>query len=356
MATSKIIICLDGTGNDPEDAVQESTKDGSLEDNNISNVLKLHLLAGGKLNNAQNNPGQQTYYYSGVGTRGTVFRRTLASIFAKLAPKLILREAYNDLCTNYKAGDEIFIFGFSRGAAIARMLASKISKEGVKAHKPKIKFLGVWDTVASIGKPNLDDNTRPISDVVFEDGTISDAIENAAHLVAIDETRKAFRPILMNVTNRAEEIWFAGVHSDVGGGYNLDGLSDISLEFMMKRASQHGLTFSKPSEIDYMNLEGDQDEIIEEVDVAIKPDIEADIHEHVRDGKIAALTLAPRKVCKVVDDRPSDDHLPIIHHSVLKRFKAISSYQPPNLRGLRHYVIDENDSLEEHGGLEDYEC
>jgi uncharacterized protein (DUF2235 family) len=97
MANSKIIICLDGTGNDPEDAVQESTKDGRLEDDNISNVLKLHLLAGGKLNNAQDNAGQQTYYYSGVGTKGTVFRRTLASIFAKLSitnPPMIIYPSF----------------------------------------------------------------------------------------------------------------------------------------------------------------------------------------------------------------------------------------------------------------------
>ena len=354
MENSKIIICLDGTGNDPEDAVQESEKDGRLEDDSISNVLKLHLLAGGKLNNFQVNPRQQTYYYSGVGTRGTIFRRTLASLFAKLAPKRILKEAYNDLCENYKKGDQIFIFGFSRGAAIARMLASKISDEGINAHKSKIKFLGVWDTVASFGKPNLDDNTRPISDVVFENGTIAHAIENAVHLVAIDETRKAFRPILMNVSNRVEEVWFAGVHSDIGGGYNLDGLSDISLEFMIKRASHCGLTFLESGEIDYNNLEGEKEKLIEEIDVAIKPDINTDIHEHVRDGKLAALTLAPRKICKVVDDKPTADHPPIIHHSVIRRHKVISSYQPSNLHGLKHYVIDENDNLKEYGGLEDY--
>ena len=85
MANSKIMICLDGTGNDPEDAVQEPGKDGRLADDGISNVLKLHLLAGGKLNNAQSNPRQQSYYYSGVGTRGTIFRRTLASLFARLS-------------------------------------------------------------------------------------------------------------------------------------------------------------------------------------------------------------------------------------------------------------------------------
>lgn len=354
MENSKIIICLDGTGNDPEDAVQESGKDGTIEDDGISNVLKLHLLAGGKLNNFQNNPGQQTYYYSGVGTRGTFFRRTLASLFAKLSPKLILKEAYNDLCENYKEGDEIFIFGFSRGAAIARMLACKISDKGIKEYNPKIKLLGVWDTVASIGMPNLDDNTRPISDVVFENGTIANAIENAVHLVAIDETRKAFRPVLMNVSDKIEEIWFAGVHSDVGGGYFLDGLSDISLEFMMKRGAHFGLTFWQSSQIDYNNLEGKKDERIEEIDVAIKPDISTDIHEHVRDGKLAALTLKGRIICKVADDKPSDDHLPIIHHSVMRRCKAVSSYKPSNLRGIRHYLIDENDNLKEYGGFEDY--
>lgn len=176
------------------------------------------------------------------------------------------------------------------------------------------------------------------------------------HLVAIDETRKAFRPVLMNVSNKIEEIWFAGVHSDVGGGYYLDGLSDISLEFMIKRASHYGLTFFQSSQIDFNNLEGKKDEQIEEIDVAIKPDINTNIHKHVRDGKLAALTLAARKICKVVDDKPSDYHLPIVHHSVMKRCKVLSSYQPSNLRGSRHYVIDENDSLNEYGGLEDYEC
>jgi len=355
MENSKIIICLDGTGNDPEDAVQNIGKDGKPEDDSISNVLKLHLLAGGKLDNSQVNPRQQTYYYSGVGTRGSIFRRTLSSLFAKTEPEQIQNEAYNDLCNAYKKGDEIFIFGFSRGAAIARMLACKIEKKGVNGYTPKIKLLGVWDTVAAMGKPNLDDNTRPISDVLFENDTISGAVENAVHLVSIDETRKAYRPTLMNVSDRVEEIWFAGVHSDIGGGYNLDGLSDITLEFMMRRISQFGINFIQPGNIDYKHLGGDEDEVIELSDVAIKPDLFTKIHEHIRNAVLTKLTLAPREICKVVDDKPSSDHLPIIHHSVMERCKAISTYRPEKLGGLCHYVMDENDYLKEYGGLKDYD-
>ena len=354
MENKNIVICLDGTGNDPEDAVQEVGKDGNIEDDNISNVLKLHLLMGGKLNNQQTNKTQQCFYYSGVGTSGTIFRRTLASMFANFEPKWIRKEAYEDLCENYKDGDNIFIFGFSRGAAIARMLASEISKKGIREHKPKIKFLGVWDTVASMGIPNLDDNTRPISDVVFEDGIISEAIENAVHLVAIDETRKAFRPVLMNASDRVEEVWFTGVHSDIGGGYRLDGLSDITLEFMIRRASKYGLNFIQVSDIDFSNLGGEKDEVIDESDVVIRPDIEADIHKHMRSEKISELTLAPRRVCTVIGNEPSNENLPIIHYSVLERHKKKPSYKPDNLLGIKHYVIDKNDTLSKYDGLESY--
>jgi len=134
MARKRILICLDGTGNDPRDAVQEVDKKGQVEDDNISNVLKLHLLAGGRLDEQRMNPSQVSLYYSGVGTRGTIFRRALASAFARFEPGRIQKEAYEDLCDHYEPGDEIFIFGFSRGAAIARMLAVQIAQEGVMVH------------------------------------------------------------------------------------------------------------------------------------------------------------------------------------------------------------------------------
>ena len=276
-----------------------------------------------------------------------------SSLFNKLWVVESLSEG--DLCENYKDGDEIFIFGFSRGAAIGRMLACKIFEKGINEHIPKIKFVGVWDTVASIGVPNLKDSSRPISDCVFENGTIAENIVKAVHLIAIDETRKAFRPVLMNISDRVEEVWFAGVHSDVGGGYRLDGLSDVSLAFMMKRAVKEGLCFISEDEIEYANLKGEKGEVIEKEDVAVKPDLKTKVHEHKRDGKKAALTLAPRNIVKVLKDKPTSDHIPVIHHSVIERCKIKPGYRPRNLVGVKHIVLDKDDTLKEYGGLENHE-
>ncbi len=357
MAAKRILICLDGTGNDPSDAKQKVDKEGKMEDDNISNVLKLHLLAGGRLDNVQLNAAQHSYYYSGVGTRGTIFRRALASAFARLEPKLILKDAYDDLCGHYQVGDELFIFGFSRGAAIARRLASQISREGVVVgrvkHEPHIKMLGVWDTVAAIGVPNLDDSEQPVSDVVFENGTIADKIDHAFHLAAVDETRLAFRPTLMNFSPRVSEIWFPGVHSDVGGGYRLSGLSDLALKFMMDKARDHGVAFIQPSAIAPAALSQGKHKIDLE-DVAAAPDARDRLHVHVRDEKVASVTLKPRNIHVTVGDKPSADRLPILHHSVIERIKGDSSYRPVNLKELKHQVLHADGSLTQHGGLEEF--
>lgn len=356
MAPKKILICLDGTGNDPADAEQKPEKTGQLEDDSISNVLKLHLLAGGQLNsNTQPKLGQMSFYYSGVGTRGTIFQRALGSAFANFEPHWIRTEAYNDLCRTYETGDKIYIFGFSRGAAIARMLASHIAKEGLVLQQGRqqvnIAMVGVWDTVASFGKPNLHDSEQPISDVVFENGTIAQNIEKAYHLVAVDETRLAFRPTLMNASERVTEIWFPGVHSDVGGGYRRDGLSDVALSFMIDRARAHGIQFTEASAIDFARISSDTKATIELDDVEIRPDPLGHLHEHRRDEKIASITLKSRRICVNVNDQPSG-HLPLLHHSVVERIKGDTRYRPSNLKGVKHRVLQPDGTVTEHGGLE----
>ena len=93
----------------------------------------------------------------------------------------------------------------------------------------------VFDTVASIGWPNLDTTQRLQTDVVFEDGhTLPSGFKKALHLVALDEQRLAFRPTLINHDGRTLEIWLPGVHSDVGGGYRKDGMGDLGLTLMIK--------------------------------------------------------------------------------------------------------------------------
>ena len=100
-----ILICFDGTSNDPSDANEENSKS---EDNSISNVLKLHLLAGGDLENrAGPLQGQESYYYSGVGTRGrTRIRRLLSAGLAIREPKLIRKAAKTDLAKTTNQGTE----------------------------------------------------------------------------------------------------------------------------------------------------------------------------------------------------------------------------------------------------------
>ncbi|SMN10982.1 Peptidoglycan binding domain protein [uncultured Candidatus Thioglobus sp.] len=336
---TKLIFCFDGTCNDPAD-VGDFFNDGS-----ISNILKLHALFGGIMSppNTKNpeTPEQRSFYYSGIGTRGSWLRQKINAAFSPPSADMedIISEAKEDLEKNFHDGDEIFIFGFSRGAAIARMFASKIGDNY------QVKFLGVFDTVAATkGSLDLRKGTFPASGVVFENGTMGKHIESAVHLVSIDEKRLVFQPTLFNHDKRISEIWFAGVHSDIGGSYWFDGLSDITLEFMCKRAKKAGLTILAPSELDYALLKDDDDDTnyICHDDININPIFYGVLHEQHRSKMVAMATLAPRKVRVNVDDKESSEHVPIIHHTVCDRFNKVAGYRPYALRDARYRVMEEN--------------
>lgn len=338
----KLIFCFDGTCNSPQDS------DDFFEDSSISNILKLHALFGGKLNpsNAENIkvPTQHSFYYSGVGTRGNWLKRKFNALFAPPYGDMddIIDEAKADLQANFSEGDELYIFGFSRGAAIARMFA---------AHLPhKVKFLGVFDTVAATrGSLDLNPDTFPASGIVFENGSLGSHIEKAVHLLSLDEKRILFQPTLFNHDLRVTEIWFAGVHSDIGGSYWFDGLSDITLQFMLDCVS-NDLIIIKVADIDYagLSINGAQDSICAD-DLNIKPLVDGKLHSQKRTNANSA-TLAPRLVRVNVDDVKSQ-HVPIIHHSVLQRFKRVSEYRPYTLRDLDFKVINETGVIGElqHG-------
>lgn len=362
VVAKNLIICIDGTNNDPNDAVEEYDKSGLLEDTGISNVLIIHILAGGTLDNKSTDPNQHSFYYVGVGNRGaTSIYRTASAAFAITEPKKILEKAYNDLAKNYQNGDSIFIFGFSRGAAIARWLAQRVNDNGLIYDKTPvvedvtIDFLGVWDTVAAFKGVNLDRNEEPTSREVKEkNGRIAENIRTAYHLVSIDDPRLAFRPILMGAEDRVHEIWFPGVHSDVGGGYREDGLSDIALDFMLERAAAEGMTFKGPGEIDYAKLTP-----VTADDLRIKPDFMGQLHlESVIDDKAYVAWLqkrnwkdimAPRKIYVAVDDAVSE-RPPMIHYSVFERKNKIRfRYNPPNLIKLSnsYRILNKDGSITE---------
>lgn len=334
----KLMFCFDGTCNDPEDSGD------FFEDSSISNVLKLHAFFGGSLNPLNGvhdeEPDQHSFYYSGVGTRGNWLKQKLNAIFAPPYGDMddILDEAKKDLKDQgYQEGDEIYIFGFSRGAAIARMFASKIEN--------KVKFLGVFDTVAATrGSLDLNPNTYPASGIVFENGTMGGHIEKAVHLVSIDEKRLAFQPTLFNKDARVTEVWFAGVHSDIGGGYWFDGLSDITLDFMIN-CVKDDLEVLKIEDVNFgcLKVTGAQDAICLD-DLNIKPLCNGTLHEQKRLG-IKAKTLSPRLVRVNIDDHPSTEDFPIIHHTVADRFHKVAEYRPYSLRGAKYLVMDKNGEL-----------
>jgi uncharacterized protein (DUF2235 family) len=196
---------------------------------------------------------------------------------------------------NWEPGDEIYVFGFSRGAYSARALAGVIGAiDGIPkqehfdrledvwnyyrldpkqrkdpktraehkiddyvhgqhargdAANPIIKCLGVWDTVGSYGVPaglGLGALARHFTSWTrgFHDNTIGSHIEVGLHAMAIDEHRRAFPPTAWLIrTGRSledrvvEQVWFAGAHSNVGGGYGQSGLADLALIWMMARVS-----------------------------------------------------------------------------------------------------------------------
>ncbi|UZE94792.1 phospholipase effector Tle1 domain-containing protein [Alkalimarinus alittae] len=253
----RIVICCDGTWNKP--------------DSEPTNVVQL---ARGVLPFA-NNCHQVVFYDQGVGTEG-FFDKYIGGAFGVGVAKNIL-DAYRFIVHNYQVGDEIFCFGFSRGAYTVRALGGLLNTIGLlpkgrlenlpeaytyyRTHpeerdanayqdcfRPDIKMMGVWDTVGALGSPTpLLGKLAKRRWIGFFDTSISAYIKNAYHALAIDEKRQPFKADLwtgnINDDQCVEQRWFPGVHSNVGGGYEDTGLSDLALFWMVGKAEQLGLGF-----------------------------------------------------------------------------------------------------------------
>ena len=268
--SKRLIICADGTWND-EDGTGGPT-----------NVAKLHHAL--KSTFVEGAP-QIICYVTGVGTR---FRERLRGGAFGYGLSKNIKEAYRFLVEHYNENDELFFFGFSRGAYTVRSLAGFIRNSGLLkkqnidrldaafelyrnrsnethpnsdaattfrqkySYKPQIKFIGVWDTVGSLGVPLLRLrilgalNRLSSKDWQFHDTKLSSIVENAYHALAIHERRGTFVPTLWeqqahSVGQILEQVWFPGVHCDVGGGYRSTDLSDASLLWMVDKAEKCGL-------------------------------------------------------------------------------------------------------------------
>jgi uncharacterized protein (DUF2235 family) len=290
-----IVICCDGTGNEIA--------------GNPTNILRLfHAL--------ERTSGQLLYYDGGVGTlidpmsmtrlRKWLRRNLDAAIGHSLRGNFC--NAYRFLAEHYQPGDRIFLFGFSRGAYTVRALAGAIYRFGIlrpelarlaefawtsfsdelddlsrderfkaaarfKKHfaiepHSRIHFVGVFDTVSSLGwiwdyrsLPNTDHNP---------------AIDHVRHAMAIDECRACFGVDRFMPKDPAQhqsikEVWFAGVHSDVGGGYpeKQSGLAKLALEWMLREAEEAGALVSAERRADVLG--GDLDYCV--------PDPNAKVHQ-----------------------------------------------------------------------------
>ena len=368
-----LVFSFDGTGNEPSDA------DGFEHDESISNVLKLHVLMGGGLaedrtqtTTVAGDP-QLTYYFNGIGTRedgediplvGWLVSKATGWVNQALAPRWgdarrILNEAARDLQqAEPTREDRIVVFGFSRGAALARKFASITvqQNEGLK-----IAFLGVFDTVAAMDGIHRS-GEKISSDVVFEHGTVDERVERAVHIVSLDEDRIAFEPTLMNRDEsnpeRITEIWFPGVHGDIGGGYWHDGLADLSLSYMIDRCREslgQDIRIEESGAEEIRGLLAAQGQILKLLDaddILIHPNVSGMAHAHtVGFGKMYPKEV--RKVCVRDNDRPlaTSECRPLVHHSVKARFDLVPEYRPPALRGTRLELLLPGGGRQEVDGI-----
>ena len=341
----RLVLCCDGTWN------RADQKSG--DEPCPTNVVKLAYRVA-KRDGA--GVAQVVYYDHGVGTGNTLDRLTGGAFGGGLEDNI--HDAYRFLVANYEEGDEIFLFGFSRGAFTARSIAGMVRNCGILRRESvrhytdaielyrddgrhpdhpfsvdfrgqhsvcgedpvKIRFIGVWDTVGALGIPvrGLRGLTR--SKHQFHDTELSGSVQLAFHALAIDERRAPFAPTLWlekpKPDQQVRQVWFAGVHSDIGGGYPRTGLSDIPLRWMLDNAARHGgLAISEIGDLDPQPL--------------------AEMHQS-RKG-IYRLTPGhdrPIGLSVTHQGRSTDepDATQSVHDSVRDRWRQDPSYRPGRLR------------------------
>ena len=336
----RIVICCDGTWNAPG-----TMFGGQTVMTNVEKIAKAILPAGADATR------QMMYYDKGVGTRGSRIRRIIDGATGRGLSESMLN-AYRYLIQNYEPGDELYLFGFSRGAFTVRSLAGMICNSGILSRNASgrvgkafdiyssrrydthprmieavrfrktysvsdtipIRFIGVWDTVGALGNP-LVLNGIFTEQHSFHDHKLSSKVEHACHAVAIDEKRRHFQAALWekdpaDTHQTMEQVWFIGVHSNVGGGYTTTGLSDIALEWMADKAESAGLA-----------LDG----------LSYNPDY----LQEPADSRKGLYKLVPPYYRKI-GHSPDNGHTgkitcEALHASVMKRYNADPHYRPKNM-------------------------
>jgi uncharacterized protein (DUF2235 family) len=266
----RLVICCDGTWN----------KLGQPNPTNVTKVKKA-VAATDSAGTAQ-----IAFHGDGVGTGTNLWDHFTGGAFG-LGLSAKVRDAYEFVVKNYEPGDELFFFGFSRGAFTARSTvgfirncgvlrpenaglvkeayrlyrdrdtsttgpdspkAQKFRREYAHEDRTPIRFIGVWDTVGALGIPLSGGRLLNLLNRrwQFHDTRLSSIVQSAFQALAVDEHRTSFEPAIWEPSEAGqarEQVWFAGDHSDVGGGHPESDLSDLALRWMTERAHHCGLAF-----------------------------------------------------------------------------------------------------------------
>ena len=332
-----LLVFLDGTWND---------ENGSGNDGITTNIYKLFRALEGKHENKSiphiiTHEKHIALYYRGIGNDddnnmvGSWFKGAFGG-----SEKRIRDSAYCGIVKHYRKGDTISIFGFSRGSATARMLAADLYKEGIvasirvhtkeeknistgnietvykkyddksskKLAKVDVYFLGIFDTVGAFGIPiDLGFGFQKLN--LFKDLDVAPNVKKVVHCVSIDESRDPFIPTLCNKADQVDEVWFAGVHSDLGGGYRHNHLSKIPMAYMIDKLNQ---TFTNNP------IKFNQDRITKLTSYNINDEFQ--LHYH-GDG-----ALKERRKIEVLHDSQSSRKKPKIHSSVFSLILSNNIY------------------------------
>jgi uncharacterized protein (DUF2235 family) len=334
--------------------------------NNNTNVWRLKSLTADAVD-------QRVYYSQGVGTqRGESARGGVTGY--GIDDEII--EAYTWLIQNFDEGDEIFIFGFSRGAYTARSLSGLICKCGAlklgaplsieqlyaryriydaptirsliakplpkdvsieeqwltKYSRPtKVKFVGVWDTVGSLGLP-LASAAGKVRKYRFLDTHLRLDNEYAFHALALDEHRHNFEPTFWTRTVQAgqagapdrpiehvEQRWFVGAHANVGGGYASDPLAQRPLKWLMDKAAGVGLVFRDQVVIDTLQVTPPVTDSYREFAHGFYRFISRPFYRPVGPAPDKGTQATTARINETIDG------------SVFDRWRADKSYRPPNI-------------------------
>jgi uncharacterized protein (DUF2235 family) len=301
----RLVVCCDGTWNRPDHIDQGVAAP--------TNVAKLALALAERDGDGN---AQLLHYQAGVGTRR--WERLLGGGLGVGLSRNV-QECYRFLVDNYEPGDKLYLFGFSRGAFTARSTVGLVRNAGIlrTEHRDRIKeayglyrrpdkdsrptgiaaelfrrsyshsevyvdFVGVWDTVGALGIP-IDGFRPPLLTKLwtFHDTRLSRYVLHAYHAIAIDERRRPFRPTLWEKQDDAEDqtleqVWFAGVHCDVGGGYRDPALSEIPLLWMAAKAHACGLAL-KPDHLVEKQAGFDPDD--RRAGLQLAPDPTGELHD-----------------------------------------------------------------------------